>query len=273
LGIPAGLKIIDSLVWKRPPEELHKAPEADLNNRFAGLAERRGTTMDDTIAAMGAAGIEKAMVTVHRSPEPQSAGLKVVSNYAGKLLPCCMIEPKDGMTAVRELETLVNDFHVKAVHMSASDMGVPYNDKMFYPMYAKCVELDIPVMMPVGIPVPRVPGWLLDPVTLDEVCWFFPELKVIMTNGGEPWQAMCVKLMVKWPNLYYSTNSFAPKYYPQEIIYFMNTRGADKVLFATGYPLVEFGRAIREINDLPLRDHVWSKFLRENAIKVFKLEA
>ena len=41
--------------------------------------------------------------------------------------------------------------------------------------------------------------------SIDEVCWFFPELKFVMRHGAEPWTALAVKLMLKWPNLYYST--------------------------------------------------------------------
>ncbi len=35
-----------------------------------------------------------------------------------------------------------------------------------------------------------------------------------------------VKLMLKWPNLYYSTSAFAPKHYPKAIIDYANSRGA-----------------------------------------------
>lgn len=59
------------------------------------------------------------------------------------------------------------------------------------------------------------------------VCWFFPEFKVVMRHGAEPWTDLAVKLMLKWPNLFYSTSAFAPKYYPKAIIDYANTRGAD----------------------------------------------
>ena len=72
---------------------------------------------------------------------------------------------------------------------------------------------------------------------IDEVCWFFPELKFVMRHGAEPWTALAVKLMLKWPNLYYSTSAFAPKHYPKDIIDFANTRGADKVMYAGYFPM------------------------------------
>ena len=46
-----------------------------------------------------------------------------------------------------------------------------------------------------------------------------------------------MKLMLKWPGLYYMTSAFAPKYYPKAIIDYANTRGADKVMYAGYYPM------------------------------------
>ena len=77
---------------------------------------------------------------------------------------------------------------------------------------------------------------------------------------------------MKWPNLYYSTSTFAPRYYPEAIVNFANTRGADKVMYAGYYPMgLSLDRIFKEMPDVPFRDNVWPKFLRENAQRVFKL--
>ena len=36
-------------------------------------------------------------------------------------------------------------------------------------------------------PGPRVPMACQDVAHIDEVCWFFPELKLVMRHGAEPW--------------------------------------------------------------------------------------
>ena len=113
---------------------------------------------------------------------------------------------------------------------------VPINDKRYYPLYAKCVELDIPIFVCAGVPGPRVPMAPQKVELIDEVCWFFPELTFVMRHGAEPWTELAVKLMLKWPNLYYSTSAFAPKHYPKAIIDYANTRGADKVIYAGYFP-------------------------------------
>ena len=89
---------------------------------------------------------------------------------------------------------------------------VPIDDKKWFPIYAKCVELDIPICITTGVPGPRVPMLCQKTELLDEVCWFFPELKLVTRHGCEPWEELAVKLMLKWPNLYYSTSAFAPRH-------------------------------------------------------------
>ena len=93
-------------------------------------------------------------------------------------------------------------------------------------------------------------------------------------HGCEPWTALAVKLMLKWPGLHYSTSAFAPKYYPKAVVDFANTRGADKVMYAGYYPMgLSLRRIFEEMPNVPLKDDVWPKFLRDNAIRVFKLDA
>src|SRR3546814_7674142 len=58
-----------------------------------------------------------------------------------------------------------------------------------------------------------------------------------MRHGAEPWVDLAVKLMIKWPNLHYSTSAFAPRYYPQAIVDYANTRGADKVIYGGYFPM------------------------------------
>ncbi|MFM7685493.1 MAG: hypothetical protein ACKPDI_06155, partial [Actinomycetota bacterium] len=54
-----------------------------------------------------------------------------------------------------------------------------------------------------GVPGPRLPLAAQHVELVDEVCWYFPELTFVMRHGGEPWVDLNVKLLLKWPNLYY----------------------------------------------------------------------
>jgi predicted TIM-barrel fold metal-dependent hydrolase len=78
--------------------------------------------------------------------------------------------------------------------------------------------------------------------------------------------------MLKWPGLHYSTSAFAPKYYPTDIIEFANTRGSDKIIYAGYFPMgLSLERIMTEMANVPLKDEVWPKFLRHNALRVLGL--
>ena len=232
----------------------------------------KGGAVKDVIALMDEVGVEKGLVGVSVEDDP-GPNLKVIEKYPDRFFGYVHVNPYFGMEHVRRLEKLVKTHKgLKAVDVCAFEIQRPYNDKMYYPVYAKCVELDIPVIVYVGLPGPRTPGDCQNPMHLDEVCWFFPDLRVVMRHGGMPWEALCVSLMLKWPNLYYSTSAMVPKWIPKDIIYYANTRGEDKVMYAGYYPYIDFDTLKNGIEELPLRDHIWPKFLRENAIRVFKLE-
>ena len=84
--------------------------------------------------------------------------------------------------------------------------------------------------------------------------------------------SLAVKLMIKWPNLYYFTSAFAPRYYPKEIIDYANTRGGDKVMYEGHFPIgLSLVRIFGELPEVEFRTDVWPKFVRENAVRVFKL--
>ncbi len=87
-----------------------------------------------------------------------------------------------------------------------------------YPIYAKCVELGIPIFCCAGIPGPRLKAACQHVELIDEVMFDFPDLIFVTRHGCEPWTELAVKLMLKWPGLHYSTSAFAPKYYPKDIV-------------------------------------------------------
>ena len=241
---------------------------------FKGSEERMasGNTLEELLALLDEVGIEQGLVDCDLDdPGPV---LEIVEQHPDRFFATVSVNPWLGMPEIRKLEALVrNHPHVRACTVTGFRIQRPYNDKIYWPLYAKCSELDLPVICYVGLPGPRVPGDAQNPMHLDEVLWFFPELKVVMRHGGEPWQFECVKLMLKWPNLYYSTSAFAPKHYPQDVMHFANTRGTGQVLYAGYWPGLHLRRIRDEIEqDLALRDHVWRPFLRENAIQVFKLD-
>ena len=109
---------------------------------------------------------------------------------------------------------------------------------------------------------------------IDEVCWFFPELKFVMRHGAEPWADLAAKLLLKWPNLYYSTSAFAPAATTRRPSSTSPTPAAPtrSCTPATSPWASASTASSSEMPDVPFKDEVWPKFLRENAMRVFKLD-
>jgi hypothetical protein len=176
---------------------------------------------------------------------------------------------------LRKIRESKERYDIKAVTSFPADCNppVPVDDRRYYPVYETCIDLDIPIALKAGIVGPRLPSKVQHVLLFGQVCYDFPELRIVMRHGAEPWEALAVKLMLKWAGLRYTTSAFAPKYYPQAIIDYANTRGADKVIYAGYYPMgLSLRRIFDELPSLPLKDEVWPKFLRENAVPVFKID-
>jgi len=226
-----------------------------------------------TLDKMDEVGVATAMIGVTAEYE---VAIRALKEHPDRFIGSFEVNPTRGMKAVRDIRYMKEHLDIKCVTAfpAGSRPQVPINDKMFYPIYAACVDLELPIGVCCGVPGPRVPMACQDVALIDEVCWYFPELKFIMKHGAEPWTDLAVKLMLKWPNLFYMTSAFAPKHYPKDIIHYANTRGADKILYAGYFPMgLSLRRIFDEMPNVLFRDHVWPKFLRENAIRVLGLDS
>jgi predicted TIM-barrel fold metal-dependent hydrolase len=233
-----------------------------------GIADLPGWTVSE----MERFGIAKALIGyVEGSPLNDI----VRDRFADRFFFDMPVDPNGGVDVIRAIRRAHAEVGIKAVSVFPCGCvpQVPINDKRMWPVYTTACELDIPVLVNVGVPGPRVPMAPQHVELVDEVCYFFPELKFVMRHGAEPWEDLAVKLMLKYPNLYYSTSAFAPKHYPKAIIDFANTRGADKILYAGYFPMgLSLERIFTDMDAVPFKDHVWPKFLHENARRVFQLD-
>jgi uncharacterized protein len=220
-----------------------------------------------TLAQMDRFGVAIGLVEVSDEPAPRA-----VREYPDRFQPTQYVDPSDITGAVRSIRRAHDEFAIRAVYSFPAGSGIPIDDRRYYPVYQTCVDLDLPIIMNAGIVGPRVPSAAQDVMLFDQVCYDFPELRIVMCHGAEPWEELAIKLMLKWPGLHYMTSAFAPKYYPPAIIDYANTRGAEKIIYAGYYPDgLTLERIFKELAHVPLRAGVWPKFLSENARRVFKL--
>jgi predicted TIM-barrel fold metal-dependent hydrolase len=222
-----------------------------------------------TLAEMDRHGVAVGLVGLGRK-----VVLRALAEHPDRFRACLEVDPNDITGAVRAVRAAHDEHHLAAVTSfpAGCNPQVPVSDRRYYPIYQACIDLDIPIVLNAGIAGPRLPSACQDVMHFDQVCYDFPELRIVMRHGAEPWEELAVKLMLKWPGLHYMTSAFAPKYYPKAIVDYANTRGADKVMYAGYFPYgLSLERIFAELPGVPFRDHVWPKFLRENAMRVFKL--
>ena len=176
------------------------------------------------------------------------------------------------METVRTLESFVKDNPVVAANVGPSFWGdgqYPATDGVYFPLYTKCCELDLPLCMNTGIPGPPLPGEVQNPIYLDRVCLRFPELKLCMIHGADPWWDTAIRLMGKYQNLRLMTSAWSPKYLPQELLHFMRTRGKNKIIFASDYPVLSLERTLGEAAELDLPEDILDRWLYRNAASFF----
>src|SRR6478735_5493796 len=83
------------------------------------------------------------------------------------------VDPNTGMEALRRIDAAKEQWGdaLKGVHTWGTALlpQVPLDDKKMYPIYAKCVEADLPIFVYVGVPGPRIPmsAQVPEPLLLD----------------------------------------------------------------------------------------------------------
>jgi uncharacterized protein len=201
---------------------------------------------------------------------------RALKQHPDRFIPSLGVDPNDGVDALRAMVKNYELYGIRSVNMfpAGTFPQVAINDKKMYPIYAKACELDIPVFVCAGVPGPRLKFAPQHVELIDEVMYDFPELTFVTRHGCQPWTDLAVKLMLKWPGLYYSTSAFAPKHYDKNIVAYANSRGADKIIYAGYYPMgLSMERIMTEMPNVPFKDEVWPKFLYGNAARILGIDA
>jgi predicted TIM-barrel fold metal-dependent hydrolase len=233
-------------------------------------------SMDDFVAMMDRAGVEVGVV----GRVPNRLLGEIGRAYPGRFFTLAQISAYDGMRGVRELERLVREEGVRGFRVSSLYTQLPASDRRYYPLYAKCVELDIPVRIYTAMNYANDrPYDLGHPRHLDQIAMDFPELRIVAGLGGWPWVNEMVALMRRHPNLYCDTASHHPRYFGTRgsgwdmLLQFGNTLLQDKVM--VGLSWEQFGMSFEQLIELyeklPLKEAVVEKWLYGNAARFLRL--
>ncbi|MEX2080239.1 MAG: amidohydrolase family protein [Dehalococcoidia bacterium] len=281
-------------VWVNLPAREQRVLDPNMERWFAKSSPDLigGITPDEMFAKMDAAGIEKGLLTagvIGSVPANPFVGGKeayslkdfeaecelvagICRQFPGRLYGACLLDPTQGMNAVRMFELAVRDYGFRAARLFPAGTNIEPDHPMSYLIYAKSIELGVPVSVNIGVPGPVRFARYQRPIDLDEVLVSLPEAKIVATHVGHPWHLETIAMLQKHANFSLMTTGWAPRHLPPELIEFMNTRGKEKVLWSADYPVQPFDRCVTQALELPLRDGVIRRYMRDNALRIFNLD-
>lgn len=280
---------IDAVVNIWTPEALSHRPDWK-DGFFAGKVKSKspmpGMSLEEMLARMAEAGIERGFLVAARTGRlglpgsyhmPYEVVARACAAYPGRFYGLAGIDPTQGMAGVRSLEHAVRNLGFIGAHAYPHWFELAPDHARWYPFYAKCCELGVPLMTQVGQSLIYSPEQRLrsvgQPISLDAVACDFPELKLIGIHVGIPWVDEMIAMAWKHENVYIGADAHSPKYWPASFVQYLNSYGRHKVLFGTDFPVLDFRRTMAEIHSLDLKPEVRRLFLRENAMRVFNLTA
>lgn len=236
------------------------------------------------IAAYDEAGI--STVVVKARDVETTFGLKIKNEdvaafcktQGSRFIGFAGVDPHKGMEAIRELEHAVKELGLRGLNIQGFENKVAINDPKLYPLYAKCIELDIPVNIHVGINFSTATSMEYGrPALLDQVMMHFPDLRVIASPPGWPWVTELIGVAWRHPNVHIGLVAMRPKYLAvansgyEPLLQYGNTVLQDRLIFGSAWPMQPIRQAIDDIEALPIKDATKRKWLHENAARFLRL--
>lgn len=285
------VRIIDCLSYLYTPKAAKAMTEAEESRIIARdilktetfflpiMGSLSGRTSADVVAQMDALGYEKIFVAALKMWSYKNSQfmlnfsnedvLEEARQFPDRIIGLAGYNPLRIEESVKEVERAITEYSFKGVYFHGHGFGIRPDDRRMYPLYSKCVELDVPVSIQVGHSLEVMPSEVGRPIYIDNVALDFPNLKIIASHTGWPWCEELVALASKHRNVFIDISAHPPKYLDKAIVQFMDTRGRGKTLFATnGLDMKQYKE---QFLALPIRDDTKRKVLRDNAVELFKL--
>ncbi len=181
-------------------------------------------------------------------------------------------DPHKKMNAVRKFERDIKELKLSGLYMNPWYNKMFANDRRYYPLYAKAVELNVPLSLHcISSMDPTSTMDYGNPKYLDDIAVDFPELRIVARHPGFPWDKELVAVAYRQPNVYIEMSCINPKLLT-DLIPRLNDIVQDKVIFGSGFPWVTPKKAIEWVDRLGLKDEVKEKVLYKNAARFIGLE-
>lgn len=242
-------------------------------------------TPESFIAKMDRAGIEHAFLIavkagsthhkIHRRISYETVAA-MVRRYPTRFSGLAGVDPTEGMKGIAQLEYAIKELRFVGAHLYPHWFEMAPDHARYYPIYAKCAELGVPIQMQVGhclrYSEERPLQSVGRPITLDTIACHFPELRLVGIHIGWPWVEEMISVAYKHPNVYIGSDAYAPAYWSKQFVHFIDSWGSKKVIFGTDFPVIDPESARKDIEELEIREESKRRFLRDNVIDLYGLK-
>lgn len=269
------------------PEAVRKG-ETGIDSAFKKQVrmDRRlwgGIPVSAYLRKMDRAGIERSLLIAVRAGDLNVAGsfelpyarvARVCDRWPDRFSGLAGVDPTRGIAQLADLDHAIRELGFVGAHLYPHWFGLAPDHAKYYPVYARCAELGVPIMMQIGHNLVysrkrRLPS-VGRPICLDQVAIDFPELALIGIHVGVPWTDEAISMAWKHENVFLAGDAYAPKHWPKSFVHYASTYGSHKVLFGTDWPVIDPERAVAEVAALGMRPEAHRRLMRENALAVFR---
>lgn len=264
-------------VWmQHPTARFLREPFLESLLRWTRQLDIQEVPLSATLAAMDQGQISLGLIAAWHGPQgaliSNDEVAACVSQHPDRLAGLASVDMSHPMQAVRELRRCVKQLGFKGLRIVPWLWGLPPDDRRYYPLYAECIELDIPFCTQIGHTGPLLSSEPGRPIPyLERVALEFPELRIVGGHLGAPWTQEVISLAHKFPNFYLDTSAYKASRFPAEFVEFMRGAGAKKVMFGSNYPMISPAACLEGLPALKLSAEATTQFLYQNAAKVFKV--
>jgi hypothetical protein len=197
----------------------------------------------------------------------------IVREHPGRLAAFAGVNPVEGKKAVEELERCVKELGFRG----CGEFGyMDLLDERCFPIYEKCIELDVPILIHTGFTSPTCPLKYGSPVPLDEVAMLYPDLTIIAAHCGFPWFLELASVLARRPNVYVDVSALGVPLLPdmlrQQVIFAFLGMGVRRVLFGTDFPAVRPSLYAPYVRKLRPTEADTNMIMGENAARLLKLD-
>ncbi len=229
-----------------------------------------------TLKAMDDAGVDISLLSAWYGPSGSLISNEEVSNQIDeaptRFRGLASADLSNPIEAVREIRNFVDGGKFVGVRIVPWLWDMPPNHRLYYPIYAACVELGVPVCTQIGHTGPLLRSETGRPIPyVEDVLLDFPDLVVVGGHVGFPWIDELISLTIKFPNFYIDTSAYVLHRLPPNFVSFMKGIGSDRVMFGTNWPMLSPAKCLKEISSLKLSKAQEDAFLFGNAHRAFRL--